>query len=237
MKKNEHFPKLFERGNIAGLEVKNRIVREPMGTELGNPDGSPSWASLKAYAEAGDGGTGIVFMDNAGVTQFHHVGLSIASDPYIGPMSLLAKTVKHHGAIPGLQIVHPGRDAAFVAGDDLISSSAIMWEPWYEAGGAVPRPLTIEEIHQFVEAFGDAAVRGVKAGFEIIDVHAACGVLLSNFLSPLNNTRNDLYGGSLHNRMRFLMEVIRNIKRKCPTTPLSIRLSGCDFEPGGSESR
>ena len=233
MKKNEHFPKLFERGNIAGLEVKNRIVREPMGTELGNPDGSPSWASLKAYAEAGDGGTGIVFMDNAGVTQFHHVGLSIASDPYIGPMSLLAKTVKHHGAIPGLQIVHPGRDAAFVAGDDLISSSAIMWEPWYEAGGAVPRPLTIEEIHQFVEAFGDAAVRGVKAGFEIIDVHAACGVLLSNFLSPLNNTRNVLYGGSLHTRMRFLMEVIRNIKRKCPTTPLSIRLSGCDFEPGG----
>ena len=64
-------------------------------------------------------------MDNAGVTQFHHVGLSIASDPYIGPMSLLAKTIKQHGAVPGLQIVHPGRDAAFVRGDDLISSSVL----------------------------------------------------------------------------------------------------------------
>lgn len=232
MKKNQHFPKLFERGYIAGLEVKNRIVRQPMGTELGNPDGSPSWATVKAYAEAADGGAGIVYMDNAGVTQFHHVGLSIASDPYVGPMSILAKTLKHHGAVPGLQIVHPGRDAAFVAGDDLISSSRVMWEPWYENGGGVPRELTIEEIHEFVEAFGDAAERGQRAGFEIIDVHSACGVLLSNFLSPINNTRTDMYGGSLHNRMRFLMEVIRNIKQKT-TVPLSIRLSGCDFEPGG----
>lgn len=89
--KNKFYPKLFERGYVGNVEVKNRAVRMPMGTELGNPDGSPSWATLKAYAEAGDGGTGIVFMDNAGVTQFHHVGLSIASDPYIGPMSLLAK--------------------------------------------------------------------------------------------------------------------------------------------------
>lgn len=230
---NKFFPKLFERGYIGNLEVENRSIRMPMGTELGNPDGSPSWASLKAYAEAGDGGTGIVFMDNAGVTQFHHVGLSLASDNYIGPMSLLAKTLKQHGVIPGLQIVHPGRDAAFVRGDDLISSSRIMWEPWYENGGGVPRELTIEEIHEYVEYFGDCAVRAQIAGFEIVDIHAACGVLLSNFLSPLNNVRNDMYGGSLHNRARFLIEVIRNIKKKCPMMPLSVRLSGIDFEPGG----
>lgn len=233
MRENRYYPELFKRGKICDLEIKNRIVREPMGTELGNPDGSPSWASLKAYGEAADGGPGTVFMDNAGVTQFHHVGLSIASDPYIGPLSILAKTIKQHGAVPGLQIVHPGRDAAFVAGDEVISASEVQWEPWYEAGGAVPRALTIDEIHSFVEYFGDAAKRAQRAGFEIVDVHAACGVLLSNFLSPLNNTRNDLYGGSLHNRMRFLMEVIRNIKKKCPTLPLSVRLSGCDFEPGG----
>ena len=231
--KNKFYPRLFERGYVGNLEVANRAIRMPMGTELGNPDGSPSWATVKAYAEAADGGTGIVFMDNAGVTQFHHVGLSIASDNYIGPMSLLAKTIKQHGAIPGLQIVHPGRDAAFVRGDDLISSSRIMWEPWYENGGGVPRELTIEEIHEFVEYFGDAAARGQAAGFEIIDIHAACGVLLSNFLSPLNNTRNDMYGGSLHNRARFLVEVIRNIKKKCPGMPVSVRLSGIDFEPGG----
>ena len=233
MRKNKYYPRLFERGCIAGLEIPNRIVRQPMGTELGNPDGSPSWASVKAYAEAADGGSGIVFMDNAGVTQFHHLGLSIASDPYIGPLSVLAKTIKQRGVIAGLQIVHPGRDAAFVASDDLISSSRVMWEPWYEAGGGVPRELSIEEIHEFVEYFGDAAVRAQRAGFQIVDVHAACGVLLSNFLSPLNNTRTDMYGGSLHNRMRFLMEVIRNIKKKAPSMPLSIRISGEDFEPGG----
>lgn len=228
------YPKSFERGYIGNLETKNRWIRMPMGTELGNPDGSPSWASLKAYAEAGDGSEGgIVFMDNAGVTQFHHVGLSLASDPYIGPMSLLAKTVKQHGGIPGLQIVHPGRDAAFVAGDDLISSSRVMWEPWYENGGGVPRELTIEEIHDFVEYFGDTAERAQRAGFEIVDIHAACGVLLSNFLSPVNNMRNDMYGGSLHNRARFLMEVIRNVKKKAPNMPLSVRISGIDFEPGG----
>lgn len=233
MKKNEYYPHLFQKGYIGSLEIKNRIVRQPMGTELGNPDGSPSWASVKAYAEAADGGPGIVFMDNAGVTQFHHVGLSIANNNYIGPLSLLAKTLKHHGAVPGLQIVHPGRDAAFVQSGDLISASRVMWEPWYENGGRVPRELTIEEIHEYIEYFGDAASRGQAAGFEIIDVHAACGVLISNFLSPLSNLRNDMYGGSLHNRMRFLLEVIKNIKKKCPTMPLSIRLSGIDFEPGG----
>ena len=93
--------------------------------------------------------------------------------------------------------------------------------------------MSIEEIHQYVEYFGDAARRGQTAGFEIIDIHAACGVLLSNFLSPRNNRRNDMYGGSLHNRARFLIEVIRNIKKKAPGVALSVRLSGIDFEPEG----
>lgn len=233
--KNTHYPKMFERGYVGGLEVANRAIRMPMGTHLGNPDGSPSWASVKAYAEAGKASMGgIVFMDNAAVSNFHHVGLSLWNDTFTAPYSLLANTIKSNGGIPGLQIVHPGRDAAFVAGgSDLISSSRQMWEPWYEAGANVPRELTIEEIHEFVEYFGDCALRAQQADFEIVDIHAACGVLLSNFLSPLNNTRNDMYGGSLRNRARFLIEVIRNCKKKAPKMPLSVRISGIDFEPGG----
>lgn len=231
--KNQHYPKLFERGSICGIDIKNRIVRQPMGTALGNPDGSPSWASVKAYAEAAEGGAGIVYMDNAAITDFHHVGLSLWNDSFTGPYMLLAKTIKKHGAVPALQLAHPGRDAAFVQSGDLVSSSRVMWEPWYYAGAGVPRELSIEEIREYEEHFANAALRAQMAGFEIVDIHAACGTLPSNFLSPLNNTRNDMYGGSLHNRMRFLIETIKAIKAKCPKLPLSVRMSGIDFEPGG----
>lgn len=232
--KHSKYPKLFEKGYIGNLEIKNRIVRMPMGTDLGNPDGSATDRQITAYAEAAEGGAGIVYMDACAPVKIHHCGLVIASDSMIANLSLLAEAIKFHGAIAGCQIAHPGRDAGFVGGDDLVAPSAIQWEPWYQHGAAIPRALSIEEIHEMVSAYGDAARRCFIAGFDIVDIHAACGTLASNFLSPVNNRRTDMYGGSLYNRARFVVEIIKDMKKKtAPNYPVSVRLSCNDNEPDG----
>lgn len=206
----------------------------PMGTDLGNPDGSATDRQITAYAEAAEGGAGIVYMDACAPVRIHHCGLTIDTDASIASLSLLAEAIKYHGAIAGCQIAHPGRDAGFVGGDDLVAPSAIQWEPWYQAGAAIPRALSLEEIHEMVSAYGDAARRCMIAGFDIVDIHAACGTLASNFLSPLNNTRTDMYGGSLYNRARFVVEIIKDMKKKTGADyPISVRLSCDDNEPGG----
>jgi len=139
-----------------------------------------------------------------------------------------------HGAVPGMQIAHPGRDASFVGSEDVIGASPITYEPWYQMGARLPRALTIEEIHDLVSRFGDAALRCKKAGFEIVEIHGAAGCIPTNFLSPHDNKRTDMYGGSLENRMRLLLEIVREIHKKCgPDFPVGVKLSTEDWEPEG----
>ena len=231
---NKYYPHLFQKGTVGGVVLKNRIVRNSMGTYLGNPDGTVTDRQIKAYAQAADGGAGLIFMDNAVPVPMVSCGLRADKDEFIAGLTLLAETVKEHGAVPGIQLAHPGRDAAFVGSADVIGASEITFEPWYEMGYKMPRALTIEEIHDLVERFGDAAVRCKKAGFEIIEIHGAAGCIPTNFLSPHDNKRTDMYGGSLHNRMRLLLEIVRNIKKKCgPNFPVGVKLSTEDWEPEG----
>ena len=152
-------------------------------------------------------------MDNAVPVPMTSCGLRADSDEYVAGLTLLAEAVKQHGAVAGMQIAHPGRDAGFVGSADVIGASPITYEPWYEAGAKVPRELTMDEIHELVERFGDAALRCKHAGFRIIEIHGAAGCIPTNFLSPHDNQRTDMYGGSLHNRMRLLLEIVRNMKR------------------------
>lgn len=232
--KNKYYPHLFEKGKIGNVVIKNRIVRNSMGTYLGNPDGTVTDRQIKAYAQAADGGAGLIFMDNAVPVPMTSCGLRADKDEFIAGLTLLAETVKEHGAVAGMQLAHPGRDAAFVGSEDVIGASAITFEPWYEMGFQMPRALTIEEIHDLVEKFGDAALRCQKAGFEVLEIHGAAGCIPTNFLSPHDNKRTDMYGGSLHNRMRLLVEIIRNIKQKCgPDFPVGVKLSTEDWEPEG----
>ncbi len=232
--KNKYYPHLFEKGKIGNVVIKNRIVRNSMGTYLGNPDGTVTDRQIKAYAQAADGGAGLIFMDNAVPVPMTSCGLRADKDEFIAGLTLLAETVKEHGAIPGLQLAHPGRDAAFVGSADVIGASPITFEPWYEMGFKMPRALTIEEIHDLVEKFGDAALRAKKAGFEVLEIHGAAGCIPTNFLSPHDNKRTDMYGGSLHNRMRLLIEIVRNMKQKCGADfPIGVKLSTEDWEPEG----
>lgn len=231
---NKHYPKLFEKGKIGNVTIKNRIVRNSMGTYLGNPDGSVTDRQIKAYAEAAEGGAGLIFMDNAVPVPMTSCGLRADKDEFIAGLTLLADAIKQHGAVAGMQLAHPGRDAAFVGSEDVIGASEITFEPWYELGFKMPRSLSIEEIHDLVEKFGDAALRCKKAGFDVIEIHGAAGCIPTNFLSPHDNKRTDIYGGSLHNRMRLLLEIIRNIKKKCgPDFPVGVKISTEDWEPEG----
>lgn len=231
---NKYYPKLFEKGRIGNVVIKNRIVRNSMGTYLGNPDGTVTDRQIKAYAEAAEGGAGLIFMDNAVPVPMTSCGLRADKDEFIAGLTLLADALKQHGAVAGMQLAHPGRDAAFVGSADVIGASPITFEPWYEMGFKMPRALSIEEIHELVEKFGDAALRCKKAGFQVLEIHGAAGCIPTNFLSPHDNKRTDMYGGSLHNRMRLLLEIVRKIKKKCgPDFPVGVKLSTEDWEPEG----
>jgi len=232
--KSSHYPKLFTKGKIGNVVIKNRIVRNSMGTYLGNPNGTVTDRQIKAYAEAADGGAGLIFMDNATPVPMTSCGLRADKDEFIAGLSLLADALKEHGAVPAMQLAHPGRDAGFVGSADVIGASAITYEPWYQAGAKLPRALSVGEIHDLVHKFGDAALRCKRAGFEVLEIHGAAGCIPTNFLSPHDNQRTDMYGGSLENRMRFLLEIIRDVKQKCgPDFPVGVKLSTDDWEPDG----
>ena len=232
--KHPLYPNLFSKGYVGNLEVKNRIIRNSMGTHLANYHCTVSDYNVKAAAEAADGGVGIVFMDNVVANNMHHMGLSAEDDTMLPGLALMAEAIREHGAIPALQIAHAGRDNGFVSGSDIVSASRITFEPWYEAGAKLPREMTVEEIHELEDLYGKAALRAKNAGFQLVEIHGACGCLPTNFLSPHDNHRTDMYGGSLHNRMRFLVELVRSIKRYVgPNFPVSVKLSMDDCEPEG----
>ena len=231
---NKFYPRLFQKGKIGNLTVKNRIIRNSMGTYLANPDCSVTINNVRAAAEAASGGCGLVFMDNVVIRGMYHMGLSAANDTYIPGLAMMAEAIQAHGALAGMQLSHPGRDTGFVGGTEVVSASRITFEPWYEAGAELPRELSIEEIHALIHQYGEAAARVRKAGFDLVEIMAAAGCLPTNFLSPHDNQRTDMYGGSLHNRMRFLIETVRSIQSHAGADyPISVKLSMDDLEPEG----
>ena len=231
------FPNLFTPGKIGSLEIKNRIVKAPQSTGMSNMDGSVTERLVRHYRELAKGGSGLVIVEYAYVdniaSKSAHCQLGISDKEHIPGLGWLADVIKDNGARAGIQIEHCGRQK-FLGTKPMKSASQIPWPKIYDAYGIVPDALTIDEIKDIVEAFGDAARRAVDAGFELIEIHGAHGYLITNFLSPHTNKRNDFYGGSLENRMRFLVQIVENIRSKIgPDFPLTVRLSGTDYEPDG----
>jgi 2,4-dienoyl-CoA reductase-like NADH-dependent reductase (Old Yellow Enzyme family)/thioredoxin reductase len=233
----EHYSKLFSPGKIGNLELKNRIVKAPQSTGLSNRDGTVSERLVRHYKELARGGTGLIiveytYIDNdASKSAFCQLGIS--DNEHIAGLSWLVSSIHDEGAKVGIQIEHCGRQK-FLGTPPIKAPSRIPWPTLYEQTGIVPEELTIEEIKQIIESFGDAAKRAQTAGFDLVEIHAAHGYLITNFLSPHTNKRTDLYGGSLENRMRFLVEVIKNVKTKVGDHfPITMRINGTDYEPDG----
>jgi len=229
------YKKLFEPGYVGKLKVENRIVKAPMYTAFAAVDGSVTPRLLNYYREMSLGGTGLViveysYTDDKG-SQSQVCQLGIYNRGLIPGLSNLARIIKDNGARAGIQLCHCGRRRR-VGKPPVVAPSRLPLLLWGDR--IVPDELTSEQIWEIVESFGNAAKYAEQAGFDMAEVHAAHGYLITEFLSPITNKRNDAYGGSLQDRMRFLLEIIDNIRRKVSRDfPLSVRMNATDYLEGG----
>ena len=233
------YPNLFSPAKINGLELKNRICKAPQSSGMNNKDGTVSERAIRYYRDQAAGGAAMIIVEYAYVddiaSKSAHCHLGISSDEHIPGLAWLAENIREMGAVPAIQIEHCGRQK-FLGTQPIKAPSAIPWPTLYQNHGdqAIPQELTIPEIKEIVKCFGDAALRAKTAGFELVEIHGAHGYLLTNFFSPTTNHRTDMYGGSLENRSRIYFEILEDIRKKVgPDFPVTIRLSGTDYEPDG----
>jgi 2,4-dienoyl-CoA reductase-like NADH-dependent reductase (Old Yellow Enzyme family)/NADPH-dependent 2,4-dienoyl-CoA reductase/sulfur reductase-like enzyme len=226
------YNKIFEPGRIGKVTTKNRLVMSPMGCGLANLDGTPSDDMITYYEERAIGGAGIIIPEITRVNDIHGAGLlrqlSVTKDKHIEPLAKLAEAVHKHGSKIFIQLHHPGREtvSALLGGAPVVAPSAIPCKTVKQE----TRALTTEEIKQLIQQFIDGAVRVKKAGCDGVELHAAHGYLLQQFLSPYTNKRDDEYGGSFENRLRIVTEIIAGIKEMCgPDFPVGVRLSVEEF--------
>lgn len=226
------FPKLFSPGYIGQLWVKNRLIKSPSCTRFADTQGFVTDRLISHYRELAKGGSGLIIMEHAYIdeksSQTQDCQLSISRDAMLPGLDWLAATIKDNGARACQQISHAGM-VGLPGKSPVKAASPVPWPAHFHR--PTPEELTIEEIKEVVEAFGDAALRVKKAGFDMVEVHGAHGYLITNFLSPHYNKRADRYGGSLLNRMRLLLEIVDNIRKKVGKDfPMSVRLSVIDYE-------
>jgi 2,4-dienoyl-CoA reductase-like NADH-dependent reductase (Old Yellow Enzyme family) len=208
-------------------------------------DGVPgSWHEVHLTSRA-IGGAGLIIVEASGVTPEGRITpwcTGIWNDEQAKAWKKIVVLAHSHGAKVAMQLAHAGRKASNhreASGVGSIPISDGGWETvssTNQAFGeyAAPRKLSVSEISELVNAFGEAAKRSVDAGFDAVEIHGAHGYLLHQFLSPLSNDRDDEYGGSLENRARMLMEVIASIRKSVPETmPIFLRLSATDYAEGG----
>lgn len=224
---------------IGNLLIPNRIVKAPLSTGLGCRDGSVSERLIRHYRRLSEGETGLILVESAYIdniaSKSNHCQLGIFDDEYISGLAWLADTIKNGGCRAGIQLQHCGRQR-LLGIPPIKSASSATWPALYNRVGAnaVPIPLTLSEIEDIVQAFGEAAIRAKLAGFELVEIQGAHGGLITNFLSPHTNKRTDIYGGTLENRMRILMQIYENIRGSVGADfPVTVRLSGTDYEPDG----
>jgi len=208
------------------LNLVNRAVMPPMGTNLGNPDGTVSEANLAYIKRRARGGAGLIITE---ITSVHPSGsvipneLGAYDDRFIPGLKKISDAVHAAGSKVALQLHHAGRESLYLLQQGkAVAPSAIRSLVF----GLTPREITREEIHEIITAFGAASARALEAGFDAVEVHGAHGYLLTQFLSALSNKRDDEYGGSFSNRSRFMIEVLQEVRKTVGEDfPISLRLS------------
>jgi NADPH2 dehydrogenase len=222
--------KLFSPYTVKDVTFKNRIVMAPMCMYSShNEDGKVENWHLAHYTSRAVGQVGLIIVEATAVTAQGRISpqdLGIWSDDHIEGLQQLTGMMKEHGTRAGIQLAHAGRKA--VLEGEIIAPSAVAFNEKMK----MPKEMTKEEIKETIEAFKEGAVRAKKAGFEVIEIHAAHGYLINEFLSPLSNLREDEYGGIAENRYRFLREVIDSIQTVWDG-PLFVRVSASDYNENG----
>jgi 2,4-dienoyl-CoA reductase-like NADH-dependent reductase (Old Yellow Enzyme family) len=237
---------LFTPLEIREVTLRNRIGVSPM-CEYSSIDGfANDWHFVHLGSRA-VGGAALVMTEASAVLAEGRISpqdLGIWKDDHIPMLARIFRFIEEHGAVPGMQLAHAGRKASSAApwdGGGAVDESQGGWRPIF-APSAIPfspasiTPEALDEagIARVVEAFAVAAKRALEAGAKIIEIHAAHGYLLHEFLSPLSNQRADCYGGSFENRTRILREVAHAVRQTWPgSLPLFVRISATDWAAGG----
>jgi 2,4-dienoyl-CoA reductase (NADPH2) len=224
---------LFESIKINALEVKNRIYLPAMHLGMAN-NFEVTDQIVEFYAERARGGAGMICVGYATVDDLsgNTTNIGAHKDEFIPGLQRLANALKGNGSRSCVQINHAGRYnfSFFLDGKQPVAPSAIASRMTRET----PKALETDEINQIIDNFAQAALRVKKAGYDAVEVLSGTGYLISEFLSPLTNQRTDAYGGSLENRMRFGLEVMKAIRIQVGDDyPVLVRMNGNDFMPGG----
>ncbi|MBT2582221.1 NADPH dehydrogenase NamA [Planococcus sp. ISL-109] len=222
--------KLFEEFQIKDVTFKNRIVMAPMCMyQSDKEDGHVTdWHRIH-YPTRAVGGVGLIITEATAVQPVGRISsrdLGIWDDAHIEGQAEIVRLMKANGAKTGIQLAHAGRKAT--VDGDIQAPSAIAFNDKYKT----PTPMTHVEIDDTVQAFREGAVRSKQAGFDVIEIHAAHGYLINQFLSPLTNQRTDEYGGSSENRYRILRRVLDEVNAVW-SGPLFVRISANDYADGG----
>ncbi|MGI6469529.1 MAG: FAD-dependent oxidoreductase [Syntrophomonadaceae bacterium] len=229
-----NYPHLFSKLQIGDITLKNRVVMGPMLVGYADQTGRVNENVIKYYEARAKGGAGLIIVEaccvdvptgKEGAGQIH-----IDNADCIPGLTSLARTIKKYDCKAFVQLFHAGRQTSSqITGVPPVAPTRKGLTPSRE----VPRELSYSEIKNLINQFIKAADYAYQAGFDGVELHAAHGYLLNEFLSPKMNTRQDEYGGSLQNRMRILLEIIAGIKLQHPSLAISVRLNIDDFIPGG----
>lgn len=231
------YPFLFSPIRINHMHLTNRIVMTAM--HLGyTPKGEVTDQLVEFYAERSRGGVGLIIVGGCPVDEYGGMAgmVSLNHDRFIPGLQKLTRAVKGGGARIAAQLYQAGRytHSAMIGGRKPFSSSAVR----SKLTGEIPRALELDEIPGVQDKFAEAAVRAINAGFDAVEILGSAGYLICQFLSPITNLRDDAYGGSLANRMRFGLEVVEKVRRAVgPDYPVIIRLAGNDFMEGGHTNK
>lgn len=224
--------------SVAGLTLRNRIVMPPMFSGFATPRGEVTDRIIEYHRLRAEAGTALIIVEHAYVHPWGRLGdtqMGVDDDAMVPGLARLAKAIQGEGAAACLQLAHAGASTTVSAIGRAPIGPALMRHP-FEKDADAAEAATAEEIRLTIRAFGDAAVRAREAGFDAVEIHAAHGYLLSQFLSPLTNTRADEYGGDEWNRRRLHLEVLAAVRARVgPDFPVFIRLGASDDTPGGLE--
>ncbi len=241
---------LFAPVTFRGVTLPNRIAVSPM-CEYSSDDGFANDWHLVHLGSRAVGGAGLVLTEAAAVTAEGRItpyDLGIWKDEHIATLKRIVDFLHVQGSHAGIQLAHAGRKASMTRpwepgpeGEHVLPQSAGGWEAVvapsaiaFDTVYAQPHELDLAGIDNIVRAFGAATRRAIEAGFDVVEIHAAHGYLLHEFLSPLSNQRTDEFGGSFENRARMLLLVVDTVRREWPEElPLFVRISATDWAEGG----
>ena len=236
---------LFTPLQIKEINFKNRIAIAPM-CQYSAVDGFANDWHLVHLGSRAIGGVGLIIQEATAVSPEGRISpedLGIWKDEHIEKLQQINKFISGQNSVPGIQLAHAGRKASVSApwnGNKKLDTAQGGWQTvapsaiGYHDNEAKPVSMDIEAIQKVISDFKEATKRAIQAGYKVLEIHAAHGYLLHQFLSPLSNVRTDNYGGSFENRIRFTLEVVEAVQAEWPSTlPLFVRISATDWADGG----